>query len=91
MPKCDFNKVARNFIEITLRHGCSHVNLLHIFRIPFPKNNSGGLLLSDTEAYLGIGQSSMIEIFVVYYFCKNLHRRCLIESLIRLCDLFTVP
>ena len=26
MPKCDFNK--SNFIEITLRHGCSHVKLL---------------------------------------------------------------
>ena len=26
-----------NFIEITLRHGCSAVNLLHIFRTPFPK------------------------------------------------------
>ena len=32
MPKCDFNKVQRNFIEITLRHGYSPVNLLHIFR-----------------------------------------------------------
>ena len=42
MPKCDFNKVA---IEITLRHECSPVNLLHIFRTPFPKNTSGGLLL----------------------------------------------
>ena len=30
MPKCDFNKVA----------------LLHIFRTPFYKNTSGGLLLS---------------------------------------------
>ena len=37
MPKCDFNKVA---IEITLRHGCSLVNLLHIFRTLFPKNTS---------------------------------------------------
>ena len=27
-----------NFIEITLRHGCSSANLLHIFRITFPKN-----------------------------------------------------
>ena len=26
------------FIEITLRHGCSPVNMLHIFRTPFPKN-----------------------------------------------------
>ena len=47
MPKCDFNKVALlcNFIEITLRHGCSPVNLLHIFRTPFPRNTSGWLLL----------------------------------------------
>ena len=45
MPKCDFNKVASNFIEITLRHGCSLVNLLQIFRTPFPKNTSGRLLL----------------------------------------------
>ena len=34
-----------NFIEITLHHGCSPVNLLHIFRTPFPKNTYGGLLL----------------------------------------------
>ena len=48
MPKCDFNKVALhcNFIEITLRHGCSPVNVLHMFRIPFLKNTSGRLLLN---------------------------------------------
>ena len=34
-----------NFIEIALRHGCSPVNLLHIFRTPFPKNTFGWLLL----------------------------------------------
>ena len=34
-----------NFIEITLRHGCSPVNLLDIFRTPFSKTVSGGLLL----------------------------------------------
>ena len=33
-------------IEITLRHGCSPVNLLHIFRTPFPKNTAGWLRLS---------------------------------------------
>ena len=35
MPKCKFNKIAKlqsNFIEIRLRHGCSPINLLHIFR-----------------------------------------------------------
>ena len=37
----------QNFIEITLRHGCSPVNLLHIFRILFLKNTSGQLLLID--------------------------------------------
>ena len=32
-------------LQITLRHGCSPVNALHIFRTVFPKNTSGGLLL----------------------------------------------
>ena len=45
-PKCDFNKVAYcSFIESALWHGCSPVNLLHIFRTPFPKNNYELLLL----------------------------------------------
>ena len=35
MAKCDFNKVVSNFIEIALQHGCSPVNLLHIFKKPF--------------------------------------------------------
>ena len=39
-------KLLCNFIEITLRHGCSPVNLLHIFRAPFTKNTSGRLLLN---------------------------------------------
>ena len=34
-------KLQSNFIEITLRHGCSRVNLLHIFRTLFLKNISG--------------------------------------------------
>ena len=38
-------KLLCNFIEITLRHWCSPINLLHIFRTPFPKNTSGWLLL----------------------------------------------
>ena len=43
--KCDFNKVADNFIEITVRQGCFIVNLLHISRTPFLKNTSGRLIL----------------------------------------------
>ena len=38
MPKCNFNK-------ITLRQGCSSVNLLNIIRTAFPKDTSGRLLL----------------------------------------------
>ena len=38
-------KLLCNFIEIALRHGCSLVNLLHIFRTPFPQNTSRRLLL----------------------------------------------
>ena len=40
-----------NFIEIALRHGCSLVYLLHVFRIPFLKNNSEGLLLWSTSFF----------------------------------------
>ena len=45
MPKCNFIKLQSNFIEITLQHGCFPVNLLHIFRTPFPRNTSEWLLL----------------------------------------------
>ena len=37
-------KLLCNFIEITLQHECSPVNLLYIFRKPFPRNTSGWLL-----------------------------------------------
>ena len=49
MPKCDFNKVIKKL-------GCSPVSLLHIFRAPFLKNTSGGLLLSwnwNWKHYMG--------------------------------------
>ena len=38
-------KLLWNFIEITLRHGCSPLNLLHSFRTSFLENTSGWLLL----------------------------------------------
>ena len=45
MPSAISIKLQNNFIEIALRHGCSPVNLLHIFRTPFQQNTSEGLLL----------------------------------------------
>ena len=49
MPRCNFNKLLCNFIEIALRHGCSPANLLHIFRTHFPDNTSGGLFLKRPD------------------------------------------
>ena len=63
IPKCDFNKLQRNFIEIALLHGCSPVILLHIFRKPFPKNTSGWLLLNKNLViifFVGIVRESSI-------------------------------
>ena len=45
IPKCDFNIVVKQFIEITLQQERFPVNLLHIFRTQVPKNLPGGLLL----------------------------------------------
>ena len=44
-------KLLCNFIEIALRHGCSSVNLLHIFRTPFPRNTSERLLLDSRKLF----------------------------------------
>ena len=35
-----------SFTEITLQHGCSPVNLLHIFRTSFPKNTYEGMYVT---------------------------------------------
>ena len=45
VSQISWNSEAANFIDIALRHVGSPLNLLHIFRTPFPKNTSGGLLL----------------------------------------------
>ena len=50
MPIYDFNKVACNFIEITLPHGCSPVKLLYIFRTS-SLNTSGGCFCRFTFKY----------------------------------------
>ena len=39
-------KLQSKFIEIGIRHGCSPVNMLHIFRKPFPRNTPGWLVLT---------------------------------------------
>ena len=48
-------KLLCNFIKITLRHGCSPVNLLLIFRTTFPRNTSGWLLLIFSSEHIICG------------------------------------
>ena len=60
LHRCSYKKVFWKYVanlqenthvEVRLQksykawHGCSTVNLVHIFRIPFPKNTYGGLFL----------------------------------------------
>ena len=47
-------KLQSNFIEFTLPHGCSPVNLLRIFRTPFYKNIYEGLFLKKYSQWLFI-------------------------------------
>ena len=70
MPKRDFNKVALHIIEIALRYGCSPVNLLLIFRTPFPKNTSGRLLLSIILHYSDIFGTLFIQVY--WGICKHM-------------------
>ena len=59
-------KLLCNFIEITLRHACFPVNLLHIFRTPFSKNTAGWLLLvmvKNAEVYSNPWQISKMKLF----------------------------
>ena len=47
MSKCNFNKVGKQLMEITLQPGCPPVNVLPVFRTPFPKTTYGVLLLDS--------------------------------------------
>ena len=47
MPKYKFS-------EIRLPHGCSPVNLLHIFKAHFPKNTSRRLLLDSLLPFIQV-------------------------------------
>ena len=77
--------LQNNFIEITLWHGCSPVNLLHVFWILFYKNTSGRLLLFFTTYVLL--SSSIVLVFVsncalnIQYVVRSSHRRCSIKKL----------
>ena len=65
LQKNSHAKVQSSFIEITLRHGYSPVNMLHIFRTPFPKNTSEWLLLNiGIYSHLIPRRSRYLEFFI---------------------------
>ena len=53
-------ELQSNFIAITLRRGRSPLNLQHIFRKPFLKNTSRGLLL---QIFLKMGPYDTLDYF----------------------------
>ena len=68
-------KLLCNFIEITLRHECPPVNLLHIFRTPFIKNTSGRLLLFSVHNIISLSnreQVCLMRLRFERYFSHNL-------------------
>ena len=64
--RCSEN-MQSNFIEITVRHGCSPVNLLHIFRTPFSKNTSGWLLLNIYKRNKKTFHEESLHISIFFY------------------------
>ena len=63
--------MSKYFIKIALRHGCSPVNLLHIFRTPFPQNTSGWLLSIIDTQYIHL---AILNLFQTTWLCCLDHR-----------------
>ena len=63
-------KLQSNFIEITLRHGCPPVNLLHIFlEHLFPGPPLGGCFCTFKNLYISIAKT------------RSSHRRCSLKKM----------
>ena len=76
-------KLLCKFIEIALRHGCSPVNLLHVFRTPFPRNTSEWLLLYFHKLCLwSLKKKDLFRELVpeICYTATNYHSRLNISS-----------
>ena len=68
---------TNTFIEITLRHECSPVNLLHIFRTPFLKNTCLWLLLFIGDLSVTMTSFTMIHFTPI---CFELTAEALISN-----------
>ena len=76
-PSVNSIKLQSNFIEITLRHGWCPVNLLHIFRTPFPRNTSGWLLLSVGEIFSSRIASDIVLLILSNFICAQTWLNCI--------------
>ena len=65
--RCSEN-LQSNFIEITLRHGCSPVKLLYISKTPFPKSTSDRLILVLQFNYFTVRNIFHIQILIIPFF-----------------------
>ena len=74
-------KLQSNFIETALRHGCSLVNLLHIFRTPLLKNTSGWLLLYILRKALDLDDLLENDIFKTEFKSWNCSKKLQIGKL----------
>ena len=69
-------KLQSNSLEIALRHGCSPVNLLVIFRRPIPKTITGRLLLNIDLKWVSVAEAVVQKCSVkncVFKILQNLH------------------
>ena len=59
----------KSCFQITFRHGCSPVNLLHIFRTSFPKNTSGWPLMKAVYQLRGTVKYVLLYFAFFVYVC----------------------
>ena len=64
-------KLLYYFIEITVRPNSFPVNLLHVFRILFPKNTSGRLLLT-CDALVAVDRTNVTQLKILKQFLGDI-------------------
>ena len=74
-------KLLCNFIEITPRHGWSPVNLIHIFKTPFPKNTVLSCCLYVGNVALNGGSGQLLE-YLVSWVCFSYSLKVIVNILL---------
>ena len=72
--------IKLHFSEIAILHWCSPINLLHIFRTPFPKNTSERLSSEITNAWKFKKKKKKKYLPAFFIFFMALFNYSLVES-----------